>query len=386
MSHSTTVDPFLSFWSAALGFHLVVGAVTFWLGWRWTVRLRKVRPAWLWLLQLLADAILLQFAAGVAAASAAVFAPHPFFSAARFLCQALFGEGFLLAAWVTWLHWRAQPRRRALVPGAIVVALLAVYWEAYHHGPANLQVRTHTVDLTRGRAPARTLRLLHLSDLQTHRIGPYERRALRAARNLEPDLVVFTGDYIQPRLGTDPEPARAALRDLLRELDFRPPHGFYTLPGDVEGAYWVEAFSGLPVACLEDAVALTELPGGIRLALIGLSNSTSRGKDPESLQSLLAAHRADLRIVAGHSPDFVQSLRPGVADLALAGHTHGGQVVLPGGPPIDFSRLPNRYAGGLNNYRGTPLHVSRGIGMERLTAPQIRFFCPPEICVLQIRY
>ena len=90
----------------------------------------------------------------------------------------------------------------------------------------------------------------------------------------------------------------------------------------------------------------------------------------------------------GHSPDFVRALSPdsGVY-LALAGHTHGGQVVVPGvGPLVTFSRLPNRYAGGLNDYRGIPLHVSRGTGLERFTAPPVRFFCPPEICMLEVRY
>ena len=57
-------------------------------------------------------------------------------------------------------------------------------------------------------------------------------------------------------------------------------------------------------------------------------------------------------------------------DLALAGHTHGGQVALPFfGPPYTSSPLPRKYAGGLHDYQGTLLHVSRGVGMERGPAP-----------------
>jgi predicted MPP superfamily phosphohydrolase len=74
-------------------------------------------------------------------------------------------------------------------------------------------------------------------------------------------------------------------------------------------------------------------------------------------------------------------------DLALAGHTHGGQVVLPLiGPPFTKTRLARRYASGLNDYDGIPIHVSPGVGMERGTAPQIRFLCPPEISVLDVVY
>jgi predicted MPP superfamily phosphohydrolase len=71
---------------------------------------------------------------------------------------------------------------------------------------------------------------------------------------------------------------------------------------------------------------------------------------------------------------------------ALAGHTHGGQVVLPFiGPLRTATRLPRRYAGDLHDFTGTPLHVTRGVGMERDFAPQVRFLCPPEICVLDVR-
>jgi predicted MPP superfamily phosphohydrolase len=91
------------------------------------------------------------------------------------------------------------------------------------------------------------------------------------------------------------------------------------------------------------------------------------------------------RIVISHSPDFVDAM-PVSVDLVLAGHTHGGQVVLPlFGPPTTASRLPRLYAGGLHDYRGTPLHVSRGVGMERGFAPPVRFLCPPEICILDLR-
>ena len=73
-------------------------------------------------------------------------------------------------------------------------------------------------------------------------------------------------------------------------------------------------------------------------------------------------------------------------DLVLAGHTHGGQVVMPFfGPVVTASRLPRLFAGGLHDFRGTPLHVSRGVGMERGFSPPVRFLCPPEICVLDLR-
>ncbi len=388
----TTTPQFASmaqtFWIAALGFHLAVGAAAWWLGRRWVLRLRKVRPAWLWLLQLLADAMLLGFAALFGAVTAAMFVPAPAFTAMRLISQAVFGEGVLLAGWIAWLHGRESPRARALLPAAVAVLLVGVYFEAYHRGPYDLQVRRHTVDRTREVRQRGTLRLLHLSDLQTHRIGAYERRVIDAAKALNPDLIVFTGDYLQPRLGRMDAGVEHSFLQLMATLG-RPRYGFYTVDGDVEGGPgWKRLFTGLPVTCLQNETVLLGLEDGTVLNLVGLDNRTSRGRDPEALRKALeAAPPGDLRFVAAHSPNFVQLLSPGEADLALAGHTHGGQVVVPGyGPPITLTRLPRQYAGGLNDYRGLPLHVSRGIGMERITAPQIRFLCPPEICLLEIWY
>ena len=95
-----------------------------------------------------------------------------------------------------------------------------------------------------------------------------------------------------------------------------------------------------------------------------------------------------LTIVMGHSPDFARPLIEEGSDiplLCIAGHTHGGQIVIPGfGPPVTLSRLPRRYAGGFHRIGDSALCVSRGIGMERGYAPQIRLFCPPELVVIEV--
>jgi len=56
------------------------------------------------------------------------------------------------------------------------------------------------------------------------------------------------------------------------------------------------------------------------------------------------------------------------------------------GAPITKTRLPRRYASGLHDYAGVPIHVSAGVGMERGAAPQLRFLCPPEISLLEVTY
>jgi predicted MPP superfamily phosphohydrolase len=88
-------------------------------------------------------------------------------------------------------------------------------------------------------------------------------------------------------------------------------------------------------------------------------------------------------LLLAHSPDVLPRLgnhRPG---LLLAGHTHGGQLRLPGiGPIGTVSALPRRYAMGAYVYDGVQTYVSRGVGTSG--AP-VRFNCPPEVTLITLR-
>jgi hypothetical protein len=72
-------------------------------------------------------------------------------------------------------------------------------------------------------------------------------------------------------------------------------------------------------------------------------------------------------------------------DLYLAGHTHGGQVRLPvWGAIITMSAYGKQYESGLYQLNPTTLYVSRGIGLEGLSLPRVRFLCPPEMVLIEL--
>ena len=376
----------MRFWTAAALFHLTLLAVCGSILRRWWKRAAS-EPALRLGARALGDGGLFLGAAILLAALCTLVDPLSGFTTLRLISQALFAEGVLLAAAITGVLWVHRRRGLAAAGGALVLGLLAVYVDAYHLEPRQLQVRTHAVDLTRSPARGR-LRLLHISDIQADRITDHEERVVSRARELAPDLVLLTGDYIQPRLGSSRVQARRDLQALLRHSALRAPLGVFAVRGDVD-VDWPQVLEGSGASLLSGTTARVALPEGRWLTLVGLTPGMSRGWDVAGLQALLAGAPAeDLRIALGHSPDFVIPLAGSqLVDLAVAGHTHGGQVTLPFfGAPYTKSRLPRLFASGLHEYGGIPLHVSAGVGMERGTAPQIRFLCPPEICLLEIAY
>jgi predicted MPP superfamily phosphohydrolase len=372
------------FWVSVVSFHAALLAVTWGLAWKW--RAAPSGPGWLgWTLR---QAALWTGAALALAGLCSLLGYQSGFMVIRLLAQALFGElpalALLLAAWTVRRHGAAG----AAIPLSVCLALVAVYVEAYHRGPTDLRLRRHTHDVTAGRPKTGVLRILHLSDLQTPAIGPHEERALRLAAAQPADLVLWTGDYVQPRLARTRDQAEVDLRALLAAIPFRAPLGVYAVRGDVD-RHWPRPLAGTGITLLGGESVRLPLSGGRFLSLAGLTPGMSRGHHTAALVQLVASLPAeDVHVVFGHNPDFTIALADQApVTLALAGHTHGGQVVLPFfGPPYTKSRLPRSLASGLGHYRGQALHVSAGIGMERGPAPQVRFRCPPEICLIDLVY
>jgi hypothetical protein len=83
-----------------------------------------------------------------------------------------------------------------------------------------------------------------------------------------------------------------------------------------------------------------------------------------------------------HYPDQIRRVEMLHPDLVLAGHTHGGQICLPGGIPIlKHDSLPVKYCQGLHRWKSSWLHVGRGFGFSSIA---VRSFCPPQVVELKL--
>ena len=233
----------------------------------------------------------------------------------------------------------------------------------------------------------RRIRILHVSDLHIGNQQQLEfaEKALRQGMSGAPDLVCMTGDFINRRL-FNPSGVRALFK---RVADWVP---VVATLGNHDGGEWVRQHGGYtdpsPVADLlaESGVRvlrneqMTVTLRGQPVVLVGVDDLWSGTMDISKAFGDGPALGWGPRIVLSHNPDTKEDLKEHRWDLMLCGHTHGGQVKLPGvGRPV----LPvkdRRYTHGLYRWDGRQMHISCGVG----SSCGVRFNCPPEICLLEI--
>ena len=179
---------------------------------------------------------------------------------------------------------------------------------------------------------------------------------------------------------------RRDLRTLVARTGFSAPLGVFATEGDV-GPPCREVFQKTHVRCLTDESAIVTLPSGRTLQITGLSRGRGRTRDSALLARMIGRdRRADHRIVISHSPDFVDAL-PERVDLALAGHTHGGQFVLPLFGPLVTAQpaAPPLRRGPARLQRHPPARLARRRHGARL-CPARSLPLPARVCVLDVRW
>src|SRR5262249_54487832 len=118
--------------------------------------------------------------------------------------------------------------------------------------------------------------------------------------------------------------------------------------------------------------------GGHQLYLTGVEDLWSRVCDLD--RALEGLSPSVPRVVLAHNPRTIEHLRGRRCDLMLSGHTHGGQVNLPGVGRLALGPRARRFAAGLYHVDNTTLYVNKGIGFGL----RIRFGVRPEVTVLTL--
>lgn len=278
--------------------------------------------------------------------------------------------------------------------GLLLYGLLEAHWYHLRH--------VHVTGVLHG--TTRPLRVLHASDL--HLSAPGGRIASFVARLAEEDydLVVLTGDLLGDvgmeddtvsLLATLTAGGRPGIAVLGSNDRYGPTllNPFAYLAGDtrdrepgplLDTDRLVAGLAREGIVTLDDEV--TVVPTALGDVVVSGMHDPHLPDRPLPPSSALASDRAGIaHLGLVHAPyqAALDLLVEAGADLLMSGHTHGGQVRVPGvGALVTNCDLPTSQARGLSRHRGVPLHVSAGLGTSKY-AP-IRFACRPEASLLTL--
>lgn len=212
------------------------------------------------------------------------------------------------------------------------------------------------------------------------------RKAVEIANGLKPDLMVLTGDFVTvPMFGTESKiraaNAAAPCAEILHGLVA--PMGKFAILGNHDSEAGPTRIIGMLADQKIPILRNNSLPlerGAGRIWLVGIDD-VLRG-EPDLSAAIKQIPKNEAKILLAHEPDFADesSLLP--VDLQLSGHSHGGQVWIPGIGAPWLPPLSRKYPRGLYKVGDLTLYTNIGIGTIR--AP-IRINCPPEITLITLR-
>ena len=270
-------------------------------------------------------------------------------------------------------------------PWMVLVQCVGTYLIVYGFWiePHRIHVTQQTLVSSKLKSTNHPLRLLHLGDLHIERSSQREKQLNELIDHIAPDVIVFSGDFLNLTYRTDPTAMQAA-RQIISQ--WHAPLGIYMVTGSPAVDFpeiVTDILAGLPVKWLQNESVILEHETN-QINLIGLSCSHRPHKDAPILTNLAPQEQA-LNILLYHSPDLAPEAAQSGIDLQLSGHTHGGQIRLPWyGALVTGSLYGKRFEAGRYQIEDMVLYVTRGIGLEGAAAPRVRFLCPPEIVLWEI--
>ncbi|MBN3944365.1 MAG: metallophosphoesterase [Nostoc sp.] len=266
-----------------------------------------------------------------------------------------------------------------------------------------LSTEALTVNIAGLPASLQGKKLVQLSDFHYDGLRLSEEmleKAIAVTNEAKPDLILLTGDYVTD----EPTPIHQLV---LRLKNLQSRSGIYAILGNHDIHYRqakaevTEALTSIGIHVLWNEIAY---PLGKELPLVGLADYWSREFHPAPVMNQLNSDTPC--IVLSHNPDTAEILQRWRVDLQLSGHTHGGQIVIPGiGPAALFyeklvKKIPRKvrrrvpflevnvsvvnhweWAQGLHRLGKNQLYVNRGLG----TYLPGRLFCRPEVTIITLQ-
>ena len=263
--------------------------------------------------------------------------------------------------------------------GVSFLIILIVY--SFFKEPFDIRLEHKTISLKKLPMNFEGLKIIQISDLHSKKFSKKEKRILEIISQQKADFLFITGDINEARVSKIN--SNSKFWEELGKTNFGRTYavfGNHLYEDKKIGPIALKSIlekSGIKVLDNENIKLERE---GEYIWLLGVNDiQTNHHNLPKALQGV---DNFSIRILLSHTPEIIDDLKTGDADLILAGHTHGGQVKIPG---IRASWIPTKYHGkyarGLFKVKGAYMYVNRGIGNKKLP---MRFNSRPEITLIKL--
>jgi predicted MPP superfamily phosphohydrolase len=263
---------------------------------------------------------------------------------------------------------------RSILSTIIIVGIIFFY--AYRVEPNWIKVKEQPVSLSGLPAAFDGYRIVQLSDLHG-KLFPVKELVNRV-RELNPDLVVITGDVLDEENQVPVEYINTALGGLVAK------DGVYFVFGNNDyypGKQVVQNnLEGIGIKTIQNDTVLIRRKGQT-LNLVGVNDpETFRARLTQALKGSVPGPQ----ILLAHGPTVVNEAAKAGIELVLVGHTHGGQINLPGIPKVlpHVKRGFKKYVSGLFTVNNTQMYVNQGLGVSDIP---LRIMDRPEITVTTLK-
>jgi predicted MPP superfamily phosphohydrolase len=273
----------------------------------------------------------------------------------------VFGQG------INFFHIENLTPSHALIRAVLMAT--GLYWRGVHNA-GKVEVRHNRIVSPRLPAAFDGFTILQLSDLHVEMSEAAMTRVAALLKGVSYDICVLTGDYRAKTYG--PYEATLAGMAKLRPSLNAPVYGVL---GNHDTICLVPGLEEMGIKVLLNESETIER-GGERIYIVGTDDPHFYQMDNIEKATADIPHDA-FSVLISHTPEIYKQAAHAGFDVLLSGHTHGGQICLPGGIPITLdSVLPRSMGAGAWKYHDMVGYTSVGAGVSVVP---VRFNCPPEI-------
>lgn len=286
------------------------------------------------------------------------------------------------------LHHRKTTRFFLYI--TINLFLPIIGWYAHFIEIYRVKVTKLKIGLDHLGKPFEGFRVVQISDIHwgpTNKSFSYLKKCIQLINELEPDLVVITGDFLQWDMQyltplvqhLSQIKAKQGILASLGNHDYGVCHAHLSPMDPIDHQVIINTLDKHNIQTLHNEMSVLERDG-YQLQIIGLGDLWTEYFKPE--KGFLRASKQVPTILLSHTPDSICHLKDYPFDLMLSGHSHGGQISLPLIGPVSVPLKNRKLRRGLHRINNRWLYVNRGLGYTF----KARFNSLPEITCIELAY